>query len=112
MQGRNSESTINAVFNRAGEDAWLVGLSYDFGFLGIDGLSAYAKYVNGNTPDSGSIASPDQQEVDLTVDYRIKKGALKHLWLRFRSAVLDQDGPNAQDAQQLRLILNWDLPIL
>jgi hypothetical protein len=99
-------------FRRAGEDAWLVGLSYDFSFLGIEGLSAFANYANGNTPDSGSNASPDQQEVNLSVDYRIEEGPLKHLWLRFRGAVLDQDGPNAQDEQQLRLILNWDLPIL
>jgi hypothetical protein len=98
-------------FNRADEDAWLVGLSYDFGFVGIDGLSFFANYAGGNTPDSGLNASPDQEEFDLTVDYRFEKGPLKGLWLRFRSAFVDQDGPNAEDIDHFRIIMNYDIPI-
>jgi hypothetical protein len=98
-------------FNRADEDAWLVGLSYDFGFVGIDGLSFFANYAGGNTPDSGLSASPDQEEFDLTVDYRFEKGPLRGLWLRFRSAFVDQDGPDAQDIDHFRIILNYDIPI-
>lgn len=99
-------------FNRAGEDAWLVGLSYDFGRIGLDGLSCFGRYAHGNTPDSGAVASLDQEELDLTVDYRFKKGLLKGFWLRARGAHLDQKGPNGQDASNVRLIFNYDLQIL
>ena len=99
-------------FNRAGEDAWLVGLSYDFSRIGLDGLSAFGRYAHGNTPDSGAVASPDQKELDVTVDYRFKKGFLKGLWLRARGAYLDQDGPNARDVSNIRLILNYDIQIM
>ena len=99
-------------FNRAGENAWLVALKYDFSDIGLDGLSAFAKYAHGDTPDSGGRASPDQRELDLTVDYRFKKTVLKGIWLRFRWAYLDQDGPSAQDINHLRLVLNYDIPVL
>lgn len=99
-------------FNRAGEDAWLVSLKYDFGNIGLDGLSPFAKYACGDTPDSGDLASPDQEELDLTVDYRFKKTVLKEVWFRFRWAYLNQDGPDPQDINHLRLILNYDIPVL
>ncbi len=105
-------SLIEKDFDRAGEDAWLLGVSYDFSFLGIDGLSAFANYARGDTPDSGKIASPDQEEFDLTVDYHFKKGPLKGFWLRFRSAHVNQDGPGGQDIDNFRIILNYDVPIL
>jgi len=99
-------------FNRAGEDAWLVGLSYDFSRIGLDGLNAFGRYAYGNTPDSRAVASPDQDELDLTVDYRFKEGFLKGLWLRLRGAYLDQEGPEARDVTNIRVILNYDIQIL
>lgn len=99
-------------FNRAGEDGWLVGLSYDFSRIGLDGLSAFARYAHGNTPDSGALASPDQGELDFTVDYRFKKGFLKGLWLRARGAYLNQQGPKARDVSNIRVILNYDIQVL
>jgi hypothetical protein len=99
-------------FDRAGEDAWLVGLSYNFSSLGMEGLSAFANFAQGDTPNTGTAASPDQEEFDLTVDYRFKKGLLKGLWLRFRCAFLDQHGLDAQDVQNYRFILNYEIPVL
>jgi hypothetical protein len=105
-------SLMLSDFNRAGENAWLVGASYDLSVLGIEGLSAFAKYAQGNTPDSGSSRSPDQEEFDITFDYRFKKGPLKNLWLLFRTAFLNQKGSNAVDQSNVRIILNYDIPIL
>jgi hypothetical protein len=99
-------------FDRADEDAWLVGLSYDFSSLGLDGLSSFFNYANGNTPESGAAASPDQEEFDLTVDYRFKRDFLKGLWLRVRGAYLNQDGPDSVDVKDFRVIVNYELPIL
>jgi hypothetical protein len=101
-------------FNRADEDAWLVGTSYDFERIGAPGLSSFVNYARGYTPDSGSNASPDQWEFDITVDYRFQSKLLKGLWLRTRAAFVDQDNnvAGASDVDDIRVILNYDLPIL
>ena len=101
-------------FNRADEDAWLVGASYDFERIGVPGLSSFINYARGDTPDSGSNASPDEQELDITVDYRFQSELLKGLWLRARAAFVDQenDVAGAGDVNDLRVILNYELPIL
>jgi len=99
-------------FDRADEDAWLVGFSYDLKFLGLDGLSFFTNYARGNTPDSGVNASPDQEEIDLTVDYRFKSDFLKGVWLRVRGAYLDQNGHDSIDVKEFRAIINYELPVL
>ena len=99
-------------FDRAGEDAWSVGLSYDFAL--VDGLSAFTTYVRGYTPNSGPNASPDQEEWDITVDYRPTKGLLEGLWLRLRRAEVNQQGPdsNDNDSVDYRVIVNFDIDFL
>jgi hypothetical protein len=104
-------SVIIQDFNRAGEDAWLLGLSWNAKRLGLDGLTVFTNYVTGDTPDSGSAASPDQQEFDLTTDYYFQGGAVDGLWLRARAAFLNQEGPGAVDQQDFRVILNYSLPL-
>jgi hypothetical protein len=102
-------SLIHKDFNRAGEDAWLIGLSYDFTRLGLPGLSAFTNIASGDTPDKGSHASADQKEFDLTVDYRFSD-ALEGLWIRARTAFVDQDG-DGHDSQDYRLIVNYSVPL-
>jgi hypothetical protein len=103
-------SLMNRDFNRAGEDAWLIGLSYDFSRLGLPGLSAFTNYARGDTPDHGRGAAPDQQEFDLTVDYR-PGGPLEGLWIRGRTAHVDQDGGDGEDSVDYRLIVNYSVPL-
>ncbi len=107
-------SLIVKDFDRAGEDAWLVGLSYDFSGLGWSGLSAFVNYAEGDTPDQGPTASLDQEELDVTVDYRFQSRPLKGLWLRARAAFVNQDEAvaGADDLDDYRLILNYELPII
>ncbi len=98
--------------DRAGENTWLVGLTYDFSKMGIKGLSAYTMHTFGRTPDSGPHASPDQTEHDLTVDYHLQ-GCLKHLWLRVRGAYVDQDETlGGQDYSDFRIIINYDFDLV
>ena len=99
-------------FDRADEDAWLVGFSYNLKFLGLDGLSFFTNYARGNTPDTGLNTSPDQEEIDITVDYRFMSNFLKGLWLRVRGAYLHQDGPDGIDITEFRAIINYELPVL
>ena len=106
-------SLMQQDFNRAGEDAWLVGLSYHFTRLGLEGFSAVANYAEGygaRDPDTGSSLS-DQREFNLTLDYHVKKGRLRGFWLRVRGSVLDTDGADRID-HQLRVVLNYSIPVL
>jgi hypothetical protein len=108
----NYLSVIGEDFDRAGEDAWMIGGNYNFQRVGPGELSLFANIVSGDTPDSGPVASPDEIEFDLTVDYRIKEGAAENLWLRFRAAFVDQDeSVNGDDFIDLRLIVNWDFAL-
>jgi len=100
-------------FDRPGEEAWLLGLSYDFKRLGIPGLSAFFNLAWGydaRDVDRDDLFT-DQWEFNGTVDYRFQEGFLEGLWLRVRGATREiVGGPG--DADEIRIILNYDLPIL
>lgn len=104
-------SLMQRNFNRADEDAWLVGLSYDFKALGAPGLSAFVNYAHGNgARDSASREhQPDQSEVDLTFDYRFHEEWVPGLWLRLRGSFLHREKDN--DVTELRVIVNYEFPI-
>ena len=44
----------------------------------------FANYVEGNTPDSGRIASPDQRDFNITADYYFSNTVATGLWLRMQ----------------------------
>ncbi len=106
-------SLMQKDFNRAGEDAWLIGTSYVFDRLGLEGLSAYANYAEGSDArDAESGASlPGQKEADLTVDYRVGEGRWRGFWLRIRGSLLDVDGERNM-SKEVRVIINYDIPAL
>ncbi len=101
-------------FDRAGEDAWLVGLSYDFApELGVKGLSAFVNYARGNGRHAALTGSRlvDEDELDLTVDYRFTAGPLTGLWLRVRGALVRELGGDRDTQNEFRAILNYELPL-
>jgi hypothetical protein len=105
----NYLSVMVEDFDRAGEEAWMIGGNYNFQRLGPGELSMFANVVIGNTPDSGPNASPDETEYDLTADYRIKEGPAKNLWFRVRAALIDQEETvGGDDFRDFRVIVNWD----
>jgi hypothetical protein len=106
----NYLSVMVDSFDRAGEDAILIGASYDFAGVGVNGLSAFANIVRGRTPDTGPNASPDETEYDLTVDYRFGKNSpAKGLTVRARAAWVDQKESDngGADFFDFRVILNY-----
>jgi hypothetical protein len=108
----NYLSIMAEDFDRAGEDAWMIGGNYDFQRVGPGDLSLFANIVSGNTPDTGPNASADETEYDLTVDYRIKEGPAKNLWVRLRAGFVDQDETEGgDDFLDLRLIVNWNFSV-
>jgi hypothetical protein len=102
-------SLMRRDFNRAGEDAWQVGVAYDFGRLGLDGLSAFANYAEGyGARDSETRESlPNEREFNITVDYKPNFGFLGGFWLRLRGAVVETD----RKSTDLRVIFNHELPV-
>lgn len=93
-------------FDRAGEIAWLAGLSYGFGRFGIEGLAIDVKYANGY----GHGADPDRDELDVTLSYKPVRNILRGLWLRMRYASLDPDDDTT--IRDLRFIVDYELPLL
>jgi hypothetical protein len=90
----------------------MTGGNHTIGRVGPGDLSLIANIASGKTPNTGPLATPNENEYDLTVEYRIKEGPAKNLWLRFRSAFIDQDEKfDGDDFLDLRLIINWDFRI-
>lgn len=105
-------SLMRSDFNRAGEEAWLLGLSYDFSRWELDGISTAINYAKGNgavNPATGAEVT-DRSEFNITLDYRLNDGFLRGLWLRLRWGRLDQK--LADDLDEVRVIVNYDLPVL
>ena len=102
-------------FNRADEQAVLVGAAYDFSQLVAQGLSATFNAAAGwqaINPQTRASA-PDQREYNLTVDARppwLRPTFLQGWWLRVRGGILEQEG--ASLGWQVRVILNWERDLL
>jgi hypothetical protein len=60
-------------------------------------------------PVSG-LGLADENETDLTIDFRPPSGPLQGLWIRFRRADGDRGDP-AADRKDSRIIVNYDLPL-
>jgi hypothetical protein len=105
-------SLMRKDFDRAGELGWLVGASYNFEQLGIRGVSAFANFARGTSardPSPGD-SLPNQEEFNVTIDYRLPEGRLEGFWIRLRYAFLDVDG-DADPAHDLRVLLSYQIPI-
>jgi hypothetical protein len=94
--------------DRGEEDAWALRLKYDFGHIGVKGLSAYVFYGSFDTPDSGDNASPDIDEIDFDVQYKFG-GIFKNLSLRLRYAIIngDEDVAGGKDWTDSRTYLTY-----
>ncbi len=100
-------SVMISDFDRAGENAWRVGLSYPFDRIGLPGVSVFANYVRGDTPEYGPAASPDEEEFNVSLDLRPQKGTFKDFWLRFRYG--QNDGLSDANHETFRVILNYSM---
>jgi hypothetical protein len=108
-------SMIELSFNRAREAAALVGAAYDFSQVLTPGLSGNVNLVwgwNAINPTTRKNA-PNQAEYDATVDYRppFKVPVLQGMWVRFRSAIIDQHDAKTL-GYQFRIIINWDRDLI
>ncbi len=96
-------------FGRPDEKALLVSASYDFAGLGVDGLSAIMNFVAGFNGISDGVRG-DAQEIDVTLDYRVKKGFWNSFWLRVRGSWLNEESAD-RNGTEVRVILRYDFPV-
>jgi len=97
------------VFNTAGEKAWAVRGTVDFGPIGAPGLTATSIYASGKDRINSSTGAPlpDHWELDVRGDYAFAKGTwAEGLVATFRYSWLHQDG-SPQTQTDLRAILNY-----
>ncbi|MFH1038368.1 MAG: OprD family outer membrane porin [PVC group bacterium] len=102
-------SIFEEDFDYAGEEAFVVGLEYDFSETLLDGLTASVYVCNGDTPASGPGATPSQKEYDFFIKYRPDPD-LEGLHLKIEGAVVDteQSFPEGEDYHDIRFIFNYD----
>jgi hypothetical protein len=105
-------SLIEKDFNRAGEKAWLLGFSYDFKDY-VKGLSVTLNFARGTDAVDPAARSglPDENEYDMTIDYRIEKGPLRGMWVRLRNAYVDFSSGGGS-SNNVRLIINYPVSLL
>ena len=100
---------MNRDFRRADENAWGVGLSYQFSRLGLPGVSFSSQFANGTGAREDDLSLPNVREWDVTLDLRPENKRWKGFWFRARMAIVDEAG-DGRDDTQLRLIVYYDLP--
>jgi hypothetical protein len=93
-------SIMKSDFDRAGEESFGVGLTYDFARIGLTGVKAFANYAHGDLHEGRC-----ENEIDATVNYRVPKGPLKNCSL---SARYGYNSPSYQPAREdFRVIANY-----
>jgi len=110
----NYTSALVEGFENAGEQAFLVKGSYDFSSLGLTGLTAYTLYVHGwgQVTASTKAPGPNQNEIDVDLQWRPKTGALKGLWLRFRYGHVERNQGTPRGTNQFQVVFNYDFSLL
>ena len=104
---------MQVAFNSAGEKAWLIGATYDFGKLLTPGLSSGFNFAHGSSrvdSNNGS-ALPNRHETDVRADYVFpfpKDHFLHGLSATVRYSWLHQDGA-PQTATQFRAYINYEV---
>jgi len=96
-------------FFRAGEQAGMVRVGYDLSNLGLKGVSTYGLWVHG-----WGVEAPDhnEDELDANLQWAAEKNStLNGLSVRLRYAYVRQDGGGDPDISEVRLIVNYDIPI-
>jgi hypothetical protein len=91
-------------FNHGGEQAVVLKGIYDFSKVGVAGVTFYTLWVHGWGRDDG----PDEDEVDLDLQWRPSSKSLKGLSIRVRYAYVWQRDGSDDVLQDFRVIVNWE----
>jgi hypothetical protein len=110
----NHSSLSNEVllyeFCSIDERSWQVRYDYDFGALGVPGLIAGARYVEGDNVDTGRGFEGEDFERDLDIGYTVQSGPLQNLNVRVRNGMARSN--YRSDIDENRLIVNYTWSLL
>src|SRR5436190_3373761 len=99
-------------FNRAGEGALMVGLSYVFTSLGLPGVGASVQYFRGWTGAPAAGPPVLEDEWNFNLEWRPSWEPLKNFWLRARYGKANIDQNNVHTTvDEVRLILNYGIKL-
>ncbi|WP_282338058.1 OprD family porin [Pseudomonas sp. PS02288] len=97
-------------FANADQRSWQARYDLNFAAMGVPGLSFLTRYISGdNAKVTGSTEEGREWERDVEFKYVVQSGALKDLTFRARHAGFRSTF--ARDADELRLIVSYALPI-
>ena len=100
------------AFNRAGEQAVMVGLSYVLTPIGLPGVAASVFYFNGSTTAAAAGAPLVESEWDFNLEWRPGWKPLQGLWLRARYGTNSVWQNNIRtNIDEVRLILNYGIKL-
>ena len=97
----------NGLMANQDEKVTLVSYGFDFGTVGVKGLSASVLHQMGD----GGVLERDHTETDVVVGYTIPEGQFKGLGARLMHGMYDGDGKTA-DIDQTRFIVNYSIPLM
>lgn len=95
-------------YQRAGENALQLGLSYDLSPIGLKGVAAAVQYFTGWTSAPAAGAPLVESEWDFTLEWRPDWKPLSGLWLQARyGKALTSQSDRTTTTDELRLVLNY-----
>jgi hypothetical protein len=99
-------------FDLANQNAWGVGVAYDFERIGVRGLTAstiYAMGTNAVKPNTDK-SQPNEREADFRFDWVAPENVLRGFSFTFRAGAVNQGSERLQT--EFRLIVNYEIPVL
>lgn len=102
-------------FASADERSWQVRYDYDFSALGVPGLIAGVRYIEGDNVDAqasnrgGPRYEGEDFERDLDIGYTVQSGALKGLGVRVRNVTARSNYRSDIDENRLIFNYSWNL---
>ncbi len=96
-------------FGNVDERSWQLRYDYDFGALGLPGLSFMSRYVSGDNVARGAANDGKEWERNTDLGYVVQSGPLKNLGVKWRNATVRSNFAN--DLDENRLILSYSLAL-
>jgi hypothetical protein len=105
-------SLMISDFNLANQTTYRVGISMQGAAFDVPWISGYMNYAQGKDAEIGATGEslPDDEEFDLTVDFKPTDGPFEDAWLRVRYGVLNPGGD--RERYNIRVTVNWPFQLL
>src|SRR3990167_1535642 len=93
------------------ETSWQARYDFNFGSIGIPGLTFMTRYISGDNIDQGAgLDEGKEWERNMDIAYVFQEGPLKNLGVKWRNATVRNNF--ATDLDENRLIVSYTIPLL